>query len=378
MIQVIGPGGPRKPTTGQRLSAGLGQALETGQRLYEQHQAKKALEGMGIDPSILALPKEAQGAFFKQQFAPEKIMTPLQQSQMDLNQQKFRQAQEQEALFKRLQGQPEAQDESAQGAGSFDVGDLEQAAAFAGQPGQAGVIGNMAKAELEKRKAEEKRGFEEKKLFHTESKKFFDDLSSKAESAEVKNRALQRMIPNIHKIKKWDRIVSNVFGGTKWENLLKSTTAQEFDANTLPLLEGLRQTLGGVLSDSDIRLIMQKIVTASKDPEANEKIAKALMFENSIPIEKKKIADEIVKENKGYRPPNFSSLINERFNEQFGPEIQNVFSGLLTLPDDPENQKKFGMEQLSGEMIDVIGPDGQEGQIDRSQFDQLPAGWKLK
>jgi hypothetical protein len=56
-------------------------------------------------------------------------------------------------------------------------------------------------------------------------------------------------------------------------------------------------------------------------------------------------------------------------------ELENKFLGL-----ESQNMEEFGNQeqQLSGRMIDVIGPDGQEYEIDESELNQLPEGFKRK
>ncbi len=55
-------------------------------------------------------------------------------------------------------------------------------------------------------------------------------------------------------------------------------------------------------------------------------------------------------------------------------ETENLRNKYLGL--DEENQNE-GSQELSGRMIDVIGPDGQEYEIDESEVDQLPEGFRI-
>lgn len=189
------------------------------------------------------------------------------------------------------------------------------------------------KSEQETAKKEKK---QDAQFFHKETEKYDSTLSELATAAEKKNRAIDRQVASIDKISKWDRFSAAVFGNTPFGDLLKSKNAQEFDFNTLAQLEGQRQILGGILSDADIRLLMQKIVTASKNPEANKTIAQAMKFENDLVIAKRKIANDIKKENDGYRPPNFEDQIEKRYIEQYGDAIKNHVQQLNSLPDDPK------------------------------------------
>ncbi len=203
---------------------------------------------------------------------------------------------------------------------------------------------------------DERQATESKKFHHQESAKFYDALKDQANNALMKNRALDKQLSKVDDISWKDKVVSNVLGGTRWENLFKSKNAQEFDAYSLPQLAGLRELLGGVLSDSDIRLIMQKVVTASKDPETNKAIGEWLKLENNIPIQKAQIADELRQANGGYNPSNFRGEIDRVFNERYGNTIQQVAERVKGLNDDPNTSLKFRRivppgTQLSNESI---------------------------
>jgi len=216
----------------------------------------------------------------------------------------------------------------------------------ASKPEVAKQLREHNKQVLKNKQHREKIQQEEKQFFHKETAKLDESLSEQATAAEKKNRALARQMVNIDKINWWDRAVSSLFSNTPFGDLLKSETAQEFDANTLPQMEGLRQILGGVLSDSDIRLILQKVVTSSKNPEANKKIAKWLTQENDLVIAKKRIGDEIKKRNGGYRPANYEEERDRVFYERYGKDIQEGFQDIMSLKDDKKKLEKIGRRKV--------------------------------
>jgi hypothetical protein len=91
---------------------------------------------------------------------------------------------------------------------------------------------------------------------------------------------------------------------------------------------------------------MQKIVTASKDPEANKYIGQFMKLENEIPILKKHIADELKSENGGYRPANYQSEIDRIFELRYGDEIRKMQEDILNLPDDNKKLDKIGRRSV--------------------------------
>lgn len=199
------------------------------------------------------------------------------------------------------------------------------------------IADKKAEQNAAKHKADQEQ--KEREFFHKETKKYDEKLEADAEASEERNRALDRQMKDVDKIGWFDRAVSAVFGQSKFGDLLRSKTAQEFDSNVLPQMAGLRQLLGGVLSDSDIRLLLQKVVTASKDPEANKAIANWMRNEGKYKIAMRDIAAEIKRENGGYRTKNYQADIRERFKERYGTEINRDFEAIKNLKGDPEKER---------------------------------------
>ncbi len=212
---------------------------------------------------------------------------------------------------------------------------------------EADIYSEEEKVKAETRKAEAKENQrqedikrQEKELFHKESHNFDEKLKNDAKTAQLQNRSLQRQMENVDKLGFYDRAVS-LLGNSAMGTVLKSKNAQEFDANTLYQMEGLRQILGGVLSDSDIRLLLQKIVTSDKNPEANKTIAKNMMFENNLKIAKDMIGNEIRSSNGGYRPANYESEIEKIYQERYENSIQEMFNEVMSLSDDKKKINEF-------------------------------------
>lgn len=176
--------------------------------------------------------------------------------------------------------------------------------------------------------------------FHKESAKFDEKLSNEASAAEKKIRAISKQREIQPTITNFDRIISSTFKNTRFENLLKSKNAQEFDSLALPMVEGQKETFGVRLSDADLNLILQKIATADKNPQANAAILDYMELEEKLKLEKRKIADQIKKQNKGLRPLDYESSIRQKLNEKFGQEIDETASRVLSLPD---NERKREM-----------------------------------
>lgn len=206
------------------------------------------------------------------------------------------------------------------------------------------VLGKLLQQQKEARRAEQTKASEivrkEQLEFHRESQKFDEDLSKKSESAEKKLKAIEQQKKILPKLTKKDRIVTALFFGTKYENLVKSKNAQEFDSLVLPMLEGMRAMFGTRLSDADLKLVLQKIATSEKDPEANKAILDWQALEAKMDVEKRKIADQIRKENRGLRPLDYQDRINKKVDEKFGQEIDQTASRIMELEEDPQDFAK--------------------------------------
>jgi len=54
------------------------------------------------------------------------------------------------------------------------------------------------------------------------------------------------------------------------------------------------------------------------------------------------IADELKRNNGGYRPANYDSEIKRIFNERYGNQIKSEYEDLMALPDDPKKLNNVG------------------------------------
>lgn len=191
---------------------------------------------------------------------------------------------------------------------------------------------------------EKQADIEEKRHQNKASEKYYNSLQDSAQAAQEANRSLSRQKEKIGDISTKDRLVSLL--SPKWQTLLKSDSAMALDSNIASQFSGQRQLLGGILSDSDIRFLLSKMVTSDKSKEANEYIVDWKMLENDITIAQAEIASEITEENGGYRPANFQALVRERSNAIYGDKIKQSFDKMKSLPDDPKELEKVWRKKV--------------------------------
>lgn len=197
MVQVIGPGTPRGPNIWDKLAGGIGGLTEAYSGYQQQKQSREVMKQLGLPENI---PPELAKQVIAERMKGQ--MTPLQQSQKKLADERLTALKGQQDLFRSLQGgQPEAMQEegvsgqqSPQGLSGAPIDKLHQVAAFAGQPGEAGIVGNMAKTEIEKREKQEKisrEDFQNERGYHSSySKKAEETANQMRQSLPKKEMAL--------------------------------------------------------------------------------------------------------------------------------------------------------------------------------------------
>jgi hypothetical protein len=80
----------------------------------------------------------------------------------------------------------------------------------------------------------------------------------------------------------------------------------------------------------------------------------------------------------GYMPGNFAGIV-EKTMEPYVKERQKVYERRLKdIAVAEKKGDKLLPAGLSGKTIDVIGPDGNEYELDEGEVDQLPPGYRIK
>ena len=338
-IQIFDPT-PRPSQAGmlgQALGVGLGKLSERKQREQQQSQLARALFGEEAE-QYGGLPAEQQ------------LRTAQLQQQRDIEFAKLAQPKAQPGG---VTAQPVPEDVSNAMADIVEKNPEATADQLKILLDKKGVPPIYSNSLIENRRREQEikatRDIKEGELtrkerleFHKESAKYDEALTKKSDSAERKLKAIDRQRKLQPEITSWDRFVSAAFGGTRFEDLFKAQSAQEFDSLALPMIEGQKENFGVRLSDADLRLIMQKIATSTKNPEANKSIMEWQRLESELDIKRRKIGDQIRKDNNGLRPLDYDAQIRQRMNEKFGDEIQAKADEIMALEDDPEMLAKIG------------------------------------
>lgn len=370
MVQrVLGTGTPRGPSFSQRLNEGIGGAAQAVGKFYEQKQQQEqqqqsmkdeneAAKRYGIDISGIRDPKMRQEAFSTalERLKGEKPLNPLQEAQRKLAEQRASQIESQENMFNSLSGnnqQPNTEEGSQdrKTVSDWEEKDLDVVAGFAGQPGQRGVMGNIAKGEQDRRRLQRKEDVQ----FHKESAPYWKKITEGGDASKKRLRSFETMEKNLSSgklnPKNFSNFMANLSKGSIFEGLFSNPETEEFKAASFNIYEGMKDTFGTRLSDADLKLASNKVPDPSKSEAANKKIIDFWKFFDKANIEKEKIGREIIRENKGLRPIDLEDQIHQRMDEKFGDEAQKKIYEVLKAPGLPLT------EDLMDKYLDMAGDD---------------------
>ncbi len=358
MVQIIEEN--RRPTASEnfgRAFSGISSALaqhfsqkkqEKAQQMQMQ-QENEAARQMGIDLSGITDPKMRQQAMASmlqgqnqqqleqlRQQRPQKPLTDLQLSQKALADERLNALQSEQSHFNQIMGNETKQSEQQMQIGEsaqeslgsplskISEDKLSQLAAFKGQPGKKGVMGNAAQAELDKRKQSNIQDRKEELSFHKESAKYDEDLQkhtkiAKNQADTIKNIRKAVASGNI-KPSSWANIFKGMGDiGNKISNALLSGDEATLLASIPSLLEGWKEVFGVRLSDADLKVLQDKLPDIGKTPEANNAIMKIMEKYSDMTLLRSQIGRDIKKQNKGIRPLGYVDRIEERFDEMVSP-----------------------------------------------------------
>lgn len=114
---------------------------------------------------------------------------------------------------------------------------------------------------------------------------------------------------------------------------------------------------------------------------ANQTVIESFKFSHDLKqnwVDTVRELEEKYYDELGYMPGNFSGIV-EKTMEPYVKERQKQYERRLKDIAVAERKgEKLLPAGLSGKMIDIIGPDGNEYELDESEVDQLPPGFRIK
>lgn len=382
MVQVL-PQVAKKPNPFNR---GLEMAMQLAGNYQQKGQQEEAAKKLGLDPSVFSLPEQAQAEYFKNAFATEKGPTPLQESQMKLNEEKLNALKGRQQLFQRLssgqEGQVQAGTEKGQDAlSSMSENNLSQLAAFAGQPGEEGIIGNIAKAEVERREKQSKIEREQEK----ESPEYIrgNQLATSQANADLKyqtelNERRSKQILKKESLNRLENMSKKDVTGKAYEKFLEnlgltaltSSGRREYSAEAKNQFTDFKSIVGSQMSASEFMVLSGAYPNADFTPEANKAIINNLKQIHDTLDYEYDVARQLKKDNKGKIPLDYQEKVNEKVQEYVAQKIDKIKENIRTV-----QNEQYGIPKGFTLMFDPEGeplsvPDSPE---EISKYEELGA-----
>lgn len=393
MVQII-PAAQREPSVGQKLSQGIGRGLSIGSELMNQRQQQQAIQsyadqiGVG-DISKLSpdLQKQVISLALQGQAQQKKFAFEKEQQEKKYGFQK----ELEEIKSKRkvptggLTGQPIPQEISQtmnQIIQRFPNADADQLKMMMDESGVPPAYSN-AYVENRRRQDERMQSSKDKRL--ESGQKRAEKVLDKADVLGTEIPILESTINAME-----DAVVNGDQSFWSLDNLAEMTGLELFRTAKGGQFKSAAKTYfindlkaSGARPNQFIEKQMtDALAKIGRSQEANQTVIESFKFSNDLKKKWHETARELEKyydETIGYLPGSFSRIIEETMKPYVEERQKNYEKILKDLAVQEKNKpiNKNKKSKLSGRMIDVIGPDGQEYEVDESEVELLPEGYRI-
>lgn len=386
MVQIVPAAQPKGPSFGQRISQSVGTGLQMGSQMMQDHAKQDALKKLGIDPAVLSLPEQAQAEYFKSVFARDKPLNELQMAQKGLAEARTKQAQGQQSFFESLFGGNQQQQSTNQdlmhdqqqgledSQDNFDLKNmpedqLRQVAAFAGQPGQAGVIGNMAQNELSRKMEDRKiRTDKEKQFFKLNEPKLMEisDTLNKLEMEGMRYDRLNELFEDPTKFP--SSFTAALFSKDGQINDLVysqlTPEAQESIKLIIDSTSNIKDTYGARVTNFDLQTYLKKLPSLLNSPEGKMRVLRDLKIMNQLNQMHAKGIQKIFEDAGGTDKIPYSTA-EARYKKQFGQQEKELRDQFINpekgvFKELPDANKFLGRRIKNPETGEILISDGIE------------------
>ncbi len=156
-----------------------------------------------------------------------------------------------------------------------------------------------------------------------ETKPVYDEITKEAKAAKDNNKRLDRMQELVKRGRLTPAIIgsaldvlSHGIGGYVKIDLhaLTDPDSQEFRKLSNDFVKSAKDIFGARLTQGEVNTFLTTVPSLIQTDEGKLRVITNMRSFNEAALAKKKVADEIIKENGGRRPANFDSLIDERLS----------------------------------------------------------------
>lgn len=333
------------PSLGALFGSGISSGLErlAQSRLQEMQgrsqraQASRGLEALGFSPqqahSVAGLPEKVQLAVINdylqkvgqgEESAPESGLSALQsfeqpapQAQALMDQNFYKQAAPtQQPGMAALQNQKAAE----KGLGKITPVQQQlqqqpqpQLQAPTKEPSLKETLARPTRAETAKQQA----------AIDKETKPVYDEITKEAKAARDNNKRLSRMEELVNRGRLTPAIIASALdvlahgiGGYVKIDLhaLTDPDSQEFRKLSNDFVKSAKDIFGARLTQGEVNTFLTTVPSLIQTDEGKRRVITNMRSFNEAALARKKVADEVIKENGGRRPANFEMIVEERLS----------------------------------------------------------------
>lgn len=183
----------------------------------------------------------------------------------------------------------------------------------------------------------QKQSLAEKHKIDKETLPAYQEIVKSGSAAEANNKRLDKMEKLLTKgnlnnplfASLLDTVSKGIFGFGLDVNFLLNADSQEFKKLTSDFIKDAKEVFGGRITDADLKSFLQTVPSLSQTDEGKMRVIRNLKEANNIALVKKRIAQDIIKNNGGSRPYNFESLVDELsdpYIKRIAQEFKNMGS----------------------------------------------------
>lgn len=156
---------------------------------------------------------------------------------------------------------------------------------------------------------------------------------------------------------------------------LATPETQEWVKITSRFQNRAKDAFGSRVTNFDLQSYMKQFPGLLNTTEGRERILRMMTINNELDQSYEKALNKVYnKYGLSGIPPEEADRLAQEFIKDETERLENEYLNI-----DEQNQMQSQEPvKLSGQMVDVIGPDGQEYEVDQSEVEFLPQGFRLK
>lgn len=359
------------------------------QRSQQEQENREIQQRLGVDLTGVTDPDQRK-AIMVEALKGRRPLNPLQEAQKNLAEARTKQAQGQTELFQNLfGGTPQNIGQQLARAGSpresFDKqpqqqpdirnpqtwsdDQLRKVSSFAGQPGEMGIVGNMAKQELDARREEKKvRTAKEKEFFKFNEPKLAE-VAETERNLDLENARYNRLGELFSDQSKFpSSLTAALFSKDGQLNDLAysqlTPEAQEAIKLIIDSTSNIKDTYGARVTNFDLQTYLKKLPSLLNTPEGKMRVLRDLQIMNRLNAMHAKGIQEIFNESGGTDKISFSEA-QKRYKKKFRGQENELISQFITpekakFNEMPEPSKYLGRKIKNPETGEIFISDGNE------------------